>query len=35
MASPKVPEVTVRIDRVRKDTPRGNYKLYIEKIVDV
>jgi hypothetical protein len=31
----RAPEVTVRIDKVQKNTRTGNYELYIGKIVEV
>jgi hypothetical protein len=31
----RAPEVTVRIDKVRKNTRTGNYEMYIGRIVEV
>ena len=31
----RAPEVTVRIERVRKNTKTGNYELHIGKVVEV
>ena len=33
--TPRPPEVTVRIDRVRKNTRTGNYELHIGKVIEV